>query len=361
MNAERIPRHLRYAPSARRVLCLCLCLCVCLCGCTIRLSERDTNRMVNHLIDSERNPTPYASVLRVTDADDGRIRARYELLYRSDNAQYYRFLDPHDGVSYWIWDGRAEFLDTTRGVREVFQPLPVFTEDQRRENLTLVSRTLLRNNRVVLTTGVSHRDWTCTRLTIEPRVPSALWFGNVSFYERDTGATVLMQQEGAGGAMTHVITLESLDPSPAPNRRPPVIPQQAVERVYFLVPEGQGGTPPTPAPRAVLPYLTAPRHLRSGGIDCYDFSQGGQMLALFRRPDEGLGIVSPLALSTTIRGREVRFWWMGSPYFFLRWTAGGHEYTILTNLPANRVEDFLEGNAAWLGFDGAPAGRVGDR
>lgn len=349
MIERRILRHL-----------VCALVALSLCGCTIRLSERDTRRMVKHLLDSERNPTPYASIQRVTDAATGRIRARYELLFRRDGAQYYRFLDDHAGFSYWVWDGKAEFLDTTRGVRDVFAPLPTFTEDQRRENLTLVSQTLLRNNRVVVSTGVSHQDWTCTRLTIEPRVPSALWFGNVSLYEKATGATVLMQQEGAGGAMTHVISLESLDSAPAPNRRPPAIPRQPSERAFLLVPEGQGGVPPAPAPQRVLPYLAPPRYLRSDWIDCYDFSRGGQMLALFRRPNQGPSLVSPLALSTTIRGQAMHFWWMGSPYFFIRWTTEAHEYTILTNLPANRVEDFLDGNAGWLGLRHTPFGQ-GDR
>lgn len=356
MKAKRIPPHVRCAFCVLHVLIM-----LGLCGCTIRLTERDTRRMVNHLLEGEREPTPYASVQRVTDAGDGGVRVRYELLFRRDTAQYYRFLDAHDGFSYWIWDGKAEFLDTSRGVRDVFQPLPAFSEDQRRENLTLVAGSLLRNNQVVVSTGVSHGEWSCNRLSIQPRVRSALWFGNISLYEKETGATVLMQQEGATGAMTHAISLESLDRSPAPARRPPPVPRQPHERVFLLVPEGQGGTAPAPAPEAVHPFLSAPRYLRSDWIDCYDFTRGGQMLALFRRPNHGPGLVSPLALQTTIRGQPMAFWWMGSPYFFIRWSTEAHEYTILTNLPANLVEAFIEGNAGWLGLPGLSAGAGAQR
>lgn len=323
-------------------------------GCEINVTPSDAERLADGALEKYDKPALHVERYKVTFAGANGGREAVCRQSKFGATRYlYEFEGADRGRSSVFWDDRMLNWDAGARYAEEFPGLPRPTRDELRELLLTTLRRRLGERTSTFSTGRSWERWKTYHLIEVPREPSDVARRTEFHWDTATGATVMFRETDEKGAVVRELQALELSGPPTEPKEPPR-PDFPVT-VVFRLPGAQDRAPAgKEAPKAVLDCLGGPRYASRDGIDCWDFTRRGFVLALWSRPAPAgkdgavakAGFVSPLAATLTAAGTEVRWWWCGLVMVH-RWTAGGREFTIATNLPPDMAKQFIEANAGW--------------
>lgn len=347
MKKRRTARDSRTGAYGFQILAGIAGLSLLAAGCTINLTEGHAGRVVSHLAKQAENPRPFVGEFEMTPTEGKGVR--YQLAQYGPDRMEVTFASastdraPGASVRKVRWDDEVFLSDPSQGLVERFHPLPRLSRAERRQQIEIQTRSMLRNNSVVLTTGQRIGQWKTNQTRITPKASGPFALHTDGYFEGKTMAIAQMRLRHDSGLIDQTLRLRSLDQHPG-QPTPPTAPTAATVR-DFRVPAGDA--PRVAEPANSLAELSRPRYGKTGEIEAWDFTRGGVIHILYRRPAGGPSFVSPLNFVSEWKGARINWFLMNSDMALLRWEAGGQEYTLLTTLPGDLAERFLTETRPW--------------